>query len=435
MPDLLVGVAKRIITPRVGAQLVGYFNRPQGAQGVHDDLCARALVLTSGASTLAVCSVELLWLWTFVATEVREKVARRCGIPAQNVLVCCTHTHAGAAAHNVDDWDSSLTDLIADAIAEAYEARQPARVGFGFGQLFGYNINRRWLNRPADPSVGVMRVDTVDGRPLAVVSNYACHAVVLGYDNLQISGDWPGYSSRLLEAELNCMALFTQGGAGDVNPLTETVRQRLAAGHPVGTIGELTSYYGIYRKGDPACWNIEDRGGGTFLECETLARAYNQEVLRVWRTTPTVDSLQIWTEQVVVNGAVGPDEPRGEPLTPEYRQLMPESSEDYIPLPVMLAGIGPAVWTTQPGEVFSETAIEFRKLCQQMGYRFPWLISYANGSYAYLPPANAFDEGGYEVGWAKRVGLSRYLQERIAESIRPILQRYVLRLHQPEIGG
>src|SRR5207249_2634847 len=108
---------------------------------------------------------------------IRQNVAERCAIPAENILLCCTHTHAGAGPHNTGDWDTSLVESVADAIAQAYQAREPARLGFGFGQLFGYNINRRWLNRPADPSVGVMRVDRADGRPLSVVSNYACHAV------------------------------------------------------------------------------------------------------------------------------------------------------------------------------------------------------------------------------------------------------------------
>ena len=93
---------------------------------------------------------------------------------------------------------------------------------------------------------------------------------------------------------------------------------------------------------------------------------------------------------------------------------------------IMLVGIGPAVLVTQPGEVFSETAVALRKTGQQMGYDFPWLVSYANGSFAYLPPANAFDEGGYEVKWALRYGLTRYMQDRIADAVMPILQA-----HQP----
>ncbi len=92
---------------------------------------------------------------------------------------------------------------------------------------------------------------------------------------------------------------------------------------------------------------------------------------------------------------------------------------------IMLAGIGNAVLASQPGETFSETAVEFRKSCQQMGYAYSMMISYANGSYAYLPPANAFPEGGYEIGWPLSLGLSRHLQARIASAMQPILERHV----------
>lgn len=426
MAALQAGIGKSLITPRVGAKLVGYFNRPEGSKGVHDELCARALVVDNGETIVAICSVELLWLWAQIVKDIRETVAKRCALRPEQILIACTHTHGGPAPHSQEDWDTPVVDLIADAIVTAYEARQPAKLGFGFGQLSGYSINRRWLNRPADPSVGVMRVDKVDGTPLAIVGNFACHAVVMGYDNYYLSGDWPGYSSRLLEAELSedAVALFTQGGAGDVNPLTETVRQRLEAGHPVGTIGELTSFYGEYRRDDPTTWNIEDRGGGTFLECETLARAYNREALRVWKAIKTETSVPIWIEKTIVNNAAGADEPRSEGLPAEYRQYVPEIEDGMIPMEIMLLGIGSAVLVTQPGEVFSETAVSLRKMGQQMGYGFPWLVSYANGSFAYLPPANAFDEGGYEVQWALRYGLTRYMQDRISDAIRPILERH-----------
>ncbi|MEO8609931.1 MAG: neutral/alkaline non-lysosomal ceramidase N-terminal domain-containing protein [Chloroflexota bacterium] len=426
MAELKAGIGKSIITPRVGAKLVGYFDRLDGSKAVHDELMARALVLDNGEQIIAICGIELLWLWANIVTDIRATVAKRCGLKPENIMIACTHTHGGPAPHDAAHWDTPLVDLIADAIVAAYETRQPARIGFGFGQLIGYNINRRWLNRPADPSVGVIRVDKPDGSPLAVVGNYACHAVVMGYDNYLLTGDWPGYSSRLLEAEMGdgSLAIFTQGGAGDVNPLTETVRQRLAAGHPVGTIGELTSYYGEYRRDDPTTWNIEDRGGGTFLECETLARAYNTEVLRVWKAIKTETTVPIWIEKIIVDNAVGPDEPPSEGLPQEYENYVPEIKGNTRPMEIMVVGIGPAVLVTQPGEVFSETAVALRKAGQQMGYGFPWLVSYANGSFAYLPPANAFEEGGYEVKWALRYGLSRHMQDRIADAVIPILKHH-----------
>lgn len=431
MTTLQAGIGKCVITPRVGAKLIGYFNRPSASTGVHDDLHVRVIVLSNESTSIALCSVELLWLWSTKIGEIKKAVAAQCSLKPENILIFCTHTHSGPSPFNTDDWDIPLTKLIADTIAHAFQSQQPAKLNFGFGQLFGHNINRRWLNRPADPSVAVLRVDTAEGKPLALLGNYACHAVVMGYDSFLISGDWPGYAMRILEEELtarsnqDCVALFSQGGAGDVNPLTETVRQRLEAGHPVGTIGKLTSYYGDSNSTLPDSWNIEDRAGGTFFEAETIARAYAAEVMRIWKRIDLSERVPMWTERIIVNGAVDADEPPAQGLPPEYSDIIPSNETGRIDLEIMLIGIGSAILYSQPGEVFGETAFEFRKNYQQLGYSFPILISYANGSYAYLPPSNAFEEGGYEVVWARRYGLSSYLQDRIASAIKPVLQKHI----------
>jgi hypothetical protein len=420
---LLAGVGKTNITPRKGVEMIGYGNRPGVSQGIHDDLFARALVLDDGNEQVALCSVELLWLRDVDMDAIRQLVTARCPLSAAQIFIFATHTHGGPAIHQPGNWEFSLHERIAEAIVDAYNARQPARLGGGFGQLIGYSINRRWLNRPVDPAVGVIRVDRADGSPLAVLGNFACHAVVMGYDNLLITGDWCGISSRLLEDQFGAVVLFSQGGAGNVNPLTETVRQRLAAGHPVGSIGGISSYYG-YAEGAPNAYHIGDRGGGQFVECETIARAYGAEVTRVWRSIVTEANVPLWNEQVVIDGAVGSDEPPAAGIAANATSVINSVAGGKIPLDIRLVGIGSAVIVGQPGEVFSETSVAFRVHAQTLGYSHPLLISYANGTLAYLPPEDAFPEGGYEVGWALGLGISRYTQPRIAAAIDPLLQRH-----------
>ena len=65
----------------------------------------------------------------------------------------------------------------------------------------------------------VLRVDAEDGKPLAILVNYACHAVVLGPENLQYSADYPGEMRRVVESAYpGAVCLFIQGGAGNINP-------------------------------------------------------------------------------------------------------------------------------------------------------------------------------------------------------------------------
>ena len=407
--SLKAGVGRSNITPHIGAALIGYFNRPL-SNVVHDDLHARALVLNDGATTLALCSVEMCWLASADVEALRAAVAARCPLKPENIFIVTTHTHSGPAPQNTQDWDRPLPEIVADAIVQAYENQVEAKLATGFGQLFGYNINRRWLNRPTDPSVGVIRVDRADGTPLALLGNYACHAVVMGYDSAAISADWPGYASRQMEADLGhgAVVMFSQGGAGDVNPLTEVVRLKLEAGYPVVGIGDLSTYYGVHGEtdGEPDAYNIGDRGGGTFLECDILARAYVAEVMRIYRRLKPKADAPLWVERAIVDGKIGSDEPPPTGLSEAHKELLRDF--DVTRMEITVLGIGDAVLFGEPGEVFSETSVSFRKTAQQMGYAFPMLVSYANGSFAYLPPANAFLEGGYEVDWALRLGISRH---------------------------
>jgi hypothetical protein len=71
-----------------------------------------------------------------------------------------------------------------------------------------------------DPTVAVLRLDRLDGRPLAVLVNYACHPVIYGPDNRLYSADFPGVTTAFVEKALegNPLCFYLQGGAGNINP-------------------------------------------------------------------------------------------------------------------------------------------------------------------------------------------------------------------------
>lgn len=432
MKKLLAGVKCLELQPKIGTNLVGY-SQIQETLGIHDPICVRVLVLEDAQTIIALCSIEVCFFLASNVEQMRGMISERCSILPENIFFFATHTHAAPAFFEPKNWNTSPLQTVTDAVVEAYESRQSATIGMGYGQLQGYSINRRFMNRPVDPSISVIRIDTADGKPLSLLGNYGNHAVVMGYDNSYVSGDWPGYSSRRLESYFGdgFVAIFGQGGAGDVNPLTETVRQKLAAGHPVEAIGATSTMYGHYDENDSHAWNIGDRVGTTFIEAETIAIAYNDEVMRVWRSIECKPNVELWSATVTVEASPAHDEPPI-PDTPEInhlRQLFKQRSvstfDEPITFDVMLVGIGDAVLVGHPGETFSENAIDLRKLCQQMGIAHPVLVTYANGWNTYLTPENAYAEGGYEVTAAQSFGLSRNIQDRILTSILPHLQSRV----------
>ncbi len=425
MAILRGGFGRADITPQPNTQLVGYGGRDEGNTGVNDPLLARALVLEESDTRYVLLSLELCYVNDETVRAIRQVLAQRFDLRAEHVHMATTHTHGGPDDRISANWDRPLAEIVADAVGAAIESLQPIRLGSGSGFLYGFSINRRWLDRPVDPAVAVIRIDDAQGKPLGVITNYACHAVVMGYDNLIITGDWPGYAARYIEEDLgsDTTCLFFQGGAGDINPLVEGVRQQLQGKRTVRAIGEVSAYYGV--DDDPDQYNIGDRGGGTFAECEELGRAFRDEVLRVSRRIQTTETPgRIWTESLRVNALKDADEaPPTKTYTPyNIPDVQPETGDRFKSVEIALIGIGDALLITEPGEVFSETAIRFRTKSQLMGYRTVMLVSYANDWLLYLPEYDAFDEGGYEPGWAVHLSISRHFQERVWELIEPSLQ-------------
>lgn len=424
--ELRAAFGRADITPKLGCRLMGYGNRASGATAVHDRLFARVLVLEAEGMQWALISCEFCYLNVVTVAEIRAAIQQQTGIPPTNVFLATTHTHSGPHDRDTDNWERPLAVIVADAVAAAVARLQPAYIASGYGMLYGYSINRRWLDRPVDPGVGVIRIDSEAGQPLGLVTNYACHAVVMGPDNLCISADWPGHASEKLEGALgnDATCLFFQGGAGNINPLVAGVRQALQSGRTVVSIGEISAYYGS--QGSPDRYNIGNRTGGTFDEVAELGAAFAQEVLHIYRgLQPEGLKQPLWSTQVTVKAVAGANEtqdarPARSPTVAAYEALY----DAGLPTEIMLFQIGDALLVGQPGEVFSETSIMVKSQLRALHYRTPLLVSYANGWFSYLPEPEDFPEGGYEVGRAHGMGVSRHYQPHVRAAIAPVVQRY-----------
>jgi hypothetical protein len=69
-----------------------------------------------------------------------------------------------------------------------------------------------------DKELGVIRIDRMNGTPLAVVWNFAIHGTAYGDSNLSFSADVMGAVSAKVEADLGVPALFANGAEGDTSP-------------------------------------------------------------------------------------------------------------------------------------------------------------------------------------------------------------------------
>jgi neutral ceramidase len=234
---LTVGTGCVDITPSMSLAL-SWWDTERRATIVHRPLECRSMAVSDGRRTVVIVTLDLLGLASSYTDRLRTDVATTLGVPDGSVLVCCSHTHSGPMTPGwwlpgIDRPDEAyleeLRHRVTEVAAVAADCAVPVRVSYGSGSCdLGVSRRLAWDNGRvgypprADPAgtvdreVGVLRFDTLDGRPVAVLFSYGCHPTVGG------PGDWlgPDYPGAAREAIENSFpgatALFLLGNAGDV---------------------------------------------------------------------------------------------------------------------------------------------------------------------------------------------------------------------------
>jgi neutral ceramidase len=210
----------------IGRHPDAFWFRP--SSGVHDPLTVRALVLDSGAVRVLWLTADLVGVDPALLATLRERLERD-GSTYAAIILSASHTHSGPGAYAdsalfafaaIDRQSAVVRARILDglerAAREAAARRRPAAVGAGRADVTGITTSR--VRGALDPELGVLKVVGLDGRPVAIVWNYAIHGTALGRGNFLLSGDLMSNASARLEKSLGAPALFVNGAVGDVSP-------------------------------------------------------------------------------------------------------------------------------------------------------------------------------------------------------------------------
>lgn len=404
--SLEAGWARRDITPEPGIHMGGYWGRHSGATKIHDPLQARAIIWRGDGGAVCLLCLDLVALSAERVADLRQRVeAAIPGLPAAAVMVTCSHTHAGPltlAFRGMGDVDEAYVDGVVaaavEAVADAWAALAPASMSYARVAV-QIGINRRVARDgatviaanpegPVSAHAHVVRLQTSAGG--AVVFQHACHPVVLGSGNHEISRDFPGAAVDAIEAQTGDFAAFVNGAAGDINP-----RRTGGTHEDVGDLGR--------ELGNAVVAGLD---GATSCDVGAIAWGRGRLDLPLLPPPPAWQSLlEEAGRSVQAVLAKGGD---------EWAQRIPRAQQEWAracreaaqrgaaatqAFELQALRVGPVSWLGMEGEIF----VDYQLRLEEASTDPVILCGYANGCVGYLPTAAEYGRGGYEVDQAYKV--------------------------------
>ena len=246
METSLAGTARIDVTPDWPVMLAGFGQRTQPSNGVLDRIFVKALFLDDGDHRLLLITADLISTPRPLGEAVVAELGDALGLMPEQICICASHTHSAPMPHYAGDDATGVAAFAASLQAamiavgiQAVAAARPCRIRTGVGTLDRF-LNRRTRGAPnlVDTRIPVVVADdAVSGQPIAVLFGAGCHPVTLGWDNMKISGDFPGVAQSAVEAAMpGVNALFFNTTEGNVVPITSPNRDAL---DPRGYVGGI----------------------------------------------------------------------------------------------------------------------------------------------------------------------------------------------------
>ena len=188
--------------------------------------------------------------------------------------------------------------------------------------------------------------------------------------------------------------LFTNGGCGNINPPAQTPDYRVTQqfGRRLGGTVVYTAKTGLIPCPDPALTSILTTVKLPYatLTPDEVAREYQRAIaecvpeLLFWQRARR--AYDQWQEETLAALAAG-------------------RAPTEVEIDLQVVKIGPISFVAISGEVFSRMATDLRAAFGPRTY----VVGYANGDIGYLPPAEVYAEGGYEVDMAYKFYGSNFM--------------------------
>lgn len=425
--ELRAGAAQVKITPPQGTGMAGYYHF-RAADGVLDDLHARALVIDDGTTRAAMITLDLIGTPRELVDAVRSEVEKSGTVPRSHVMISATHAHTGpelgdplrlstktgappvAADSPQAAYFKGLPALIASSVTEAAKSLTPVAVTAISGDCPGLTYCRRfylkdgttaWNPGKLNPNVMLPtalpddQVQAVFFTPqhppgqhtpsLAVYANFSMHPDTVG--GTSFSADYPGVLAKLMSAYHGpgCVTLFGNGACGNLNHL-DVNWARSQGGIPessrIGTLLAAAVFRAEKNQSLPADGPLGVQSITVPVELPPLSKEEEALARETVRRNSEGDRRS-FMELVRAN------------------RILDLAARAGTPLPVEIQAISlgkEIAWVSFPGEMFTELGLALKK---RSPFPRTMVVTLANGNWGYVPDRRSYAEGAYEVESAR----------------------------------
>ncbi len=440
---LKVGFARVDITPPLGTEVAGYYEK-RIADGILDPLLATAVAFSDGEKTGIVMNVDIIGISQKVSKYIREEIAKKLGIDADGIFISASHTHVGPVIEGITNnkysYAATIDQILEDAYSNFFVSRlidvavlavddaAPAHMLYTRGEANDVSFIRRyrmkdgstrtnpgWQNPDivcplgeADNSSSLLIIKRENKKEIGII-NFQVHPDLVG--RTKFTADYPKFVRDTYELNIpNSLCMYINGAQGDSNHIDVrlTPETDCAKGY------ERAKYMGK----KIAMSVLMNYPLAKEISGDKIAYAQREVSIKYNKGKPeeideAVALYKLYKEKgsdaAIPGGNAGMR--RTQMLARATRIVSLMDRPDYTELCVSALRVGEVIFGGLPGEPFTEIGRSFKK---NVHYTLPFFSCLANGNQGYYPTVSAIDEGGYE---ANSTSFERGTAEKLLEAL------------------
>lgn len=420
---LMVGYARKDITPKYSVPLGGYGNSStRMSTGMLDYIFTTAIAISDGEKTIILIENDLPAAVKAVLSNVRKDISEKTGVPVDCIMAAVSHTHAApdlwnTAEPSIGQYTTEVRSAMVKNAIAAFEDMKPATISAGSdtvdglsfvrhytledghvrGPNFGLQYNSPKIGHTHDPdnTMQVVRFDREGGDDIALVNWQSHPQRATASTETNITSDTIGVMRNYFESQVkDCKFMYFLGGSGDIaaeslissDNITKNYKEQ---GDALGKVAVA-----IYNE------KLTPVASG---EIGVAAKSYVAKVDHTedGKVVYASDIKAVWAKTNDFNRCVKMGEPHGINSPYHANGIITKSGlAETDNVDIYALAVGELAFVAAPYEMFCENGLFIK---ENSPFQTTFVMTMANDSHNYISSAAGFDYNCYEANTCRYI--------------------------------